>query len=261
MKKTYEQPIRFLKPAKRTSFARFKSRVLANAEISYARLLLPTGLALVLLTSLTLICTANGTAFYTNPNKVDTNHKQSSSYPDIAFEQDYSIRYNTTDSTTILKKIVSDRNGNILILSDKGILKPHAGKLLYPGTLVNDLSYHFITDMKINGLTSYDDQFVYLDDKTLFSNAWAGTINYSHQLPGASIITAGKDFYFLISNGKQYSLLHKDQQEWTGRSAAPVINIQYQPSKNLFWCLTDNSLSYFSPLQKRLITIFTGEAL
>ncbi len=181
-------------------------------------------------------------------------------YPDIPYQQDYSIRYYPEDSTALLRKIVCDRNGNIRILSDKGLLKPHAGKLLFPGTLTRDLSYKFITDRKITGLSLYDDQLIYLDDKALFSNAWAGTLDYPHQLRGAGIMAGGSNRSFLISNGVQCALLYNGQQIWTGTSPSPVISIQYQAGKNLFWCLTAGSLSYFSPLQKKLVTVFTGEA-
>src|SRR6185437_13174606 len=80
-------------------------------------------------------------------------------YHDRPYEQDYSIRYYPEDKTALLRRIVSDRNGNICVLSDKGLLKPHAGKLLYPGELVRDLSYRPLTDRKISGLTLYEDQF------------------------------------------------------------------------------------------------------
>jgi hypothetical protein len=57
-------------------------------------------------------------------------------YQDVAYQQDFSIKYFPEDKNLKLLKVASDRNGNVQILSNKGLLKTYSGKLLYPGTLV-----------------------------------------------------------------------------------------------------------------------------
>jgi hypothetical protein len=182
-------------------------------------------------------------------------------YPDKSYLQDYSIKYYPYDKNAVLRKIVSDRNGNVQILSDKGLLKPRAGKLLYPGALVTDLSYRPITDKKIAGLGLYEDQFVYVDDKALLSNAWAGKLYCPHQMPGARLFAGGKDFNFLISDGQNIELVNQSGRLWEGKLQSAILDIQYQQSKNGFWILTTNSLSYFSPSTKKVIAVFNSKDL
>lgn len=52
---------------------------------------------------------------------------------DKPFIQDYSIKYYCGDPGIDLKKVVSDRNGYIQILSTKGLFRLHAGQFLFPG--------------------------------------------------------------------------------------------------------------------------------
>ena len=59
-------------------------------------------------------------------------------YQDVQYQQDYSIKYFPEDKSLKLLKVCSDRNGNVQILSDKGLLKTYSGKLLYPGKLVSE---------------------------------------------------------------------------------------------------------------------------
>jgi hypothetical protein len=82
-----------------------------------------------------------------------------------------------------LKNVFTDRNGAIQLYSSAGLLKPFAGDFLYPGTLVPDKTYRPIVDKKIVNLTLYNDQFVYLDDKAVLSNAWAGTLYSKYSMP------------------------------------------------------------------------------
>src|SRR6476660_3958369 len=69
-------------------------------------------------------------------------------YQDVAFQQDYSIKYNITDTSAALRRVVTDRNGVIGVLSSKGLLKLYAGEFLYPGSLVPDRTYRPIADKK-----------------------------------------------------------------------------------------------------------------
>lgn len=100
-------------------------------------------------------------------------------YSDVAYLQDYSIKYYTNEQVTTLMKVVSDRNGVVQILSSKGLQKPFNGEFLYPGTIENDFSYRPMADKKITGIGVYDNQLVYLDNVAVLSNAWAGKFRFS----------------------------------------------------------------------------------
>lgn len=187
----------------------------------------------------------------------------SATYRDSAYEQDYSVRYYPGDTgpvATPLHTVVSDRNDHIQVLSGNSLLSPRSGRLLYPGTLVSDRAYLPLRDRKIQAVGMYKGQLVYLDDKALFSNAWAGKLYVSHKMPGAHLLAAGTEDQFLISDGQQIALL-KDSVLWTGPVSQMLLDIRYEPAQNRFWLLSSGSLSYFSPLNRKVISVFHGEGL
>ena len=73
-----------------------------------------------------------------------------------------------------LQKVAADRNGYIQILSSHGLLRPRAGQIFIPGDLVKDVHYIPTSDKGIKAIGKYEDQLVYVDDKAVLSNAWAG---------------------------------------------------------------------------------------
>ena len=168
-------------------------------------------------------------------------------YQDVAYQQDYSIKYFPEDKNLKLKKVSSDRNGNIQILSNKGLLKPHSGRLLYPGKLVPEKYYRPLADKKISGLVAYDQQFVYVDDKAVLSNAWAGNLYVRQDLPGAFLIAGGAEFDFLISDGKSLQYLKDSTIAWKSQSSGQVLDILFEASKNRFLVLSEGSISSFTP--------------
>lgn len=184
----------------------------------------------------------------------------SAKYRDRPFKQDFSIKYTLQDQNIKLNTVVSDRNGYIQILSSKGLLRPQAGQFLFPGTLVKDIQDRPTSDKKIAGIGTYEDQLVYIDDKAVLSNAWAGKLYSKHTMPGAKLFAGGKDFSFLISDGKSMNLLKDSQKLWEGTlSGEEVKDIQYDASGNLFWILGNSSVSMFSPETKALIKVKEGK--
>ena len=183
-------------------------------------------------------------------------------HQDKPFTQDYSIKYTLSDKSIKLKSVVSDRNGYIQILSSKGLLRPRDGQFLFPGTLVTDRQDRPTSDKKIAGICTYNDQLVYIDDKAVLSNAWAGKLFLHHTLPGATIFAGGKDFSFLISDGKTLNLLKDSQKLWEGTlSGEEVKEIKFDAPNNLFWILGKASVSTFSPEKKELIKVIDGNNL
>jgi hypothetical protein len=178
-------------------------------------------------------------------------------YRDKPFLQDYSIKYYLKSTNTKLIEVASDRNGSIKIFSSEGLLQPHDGQFLYPGTIVADKTYRTLGDKKIQGLSSYQNQFVLLDNKTVLSNAWAGKLLSKHDLSKANLFAGGKDFTFLVSDGKSLQLIRDAATLWKGSlDGDEVIDLGYQASTNTFLILGKKSLSALAG--SKLTKVFEG---
>jgi hypothetical protein len=172
---------------------------------------------------------------------------------DKKFVQDYSIKYNLEEEGVDLINAFSDRNGNVQILSSKGLLTTRAGQFQFPGTLVKYTNNKATADKKIAGITIYENQYVYVDDKAVLSNSWAGNLYSRHEMKDASIVEGGKDFSFIISNGKKLVLLKDSKVLWEGSlKGDDVKDVSYDAKNDLFWILGSKTVSTFSPSSKKL---------
>jgi hypothetical protein len=171
---------------------------------------------------------------------------------DKPFTQEYSVKYKIEDNSVNLLKVAADRNGYIQVYSSAGLLRPRAGQFLFPGTLVKDVQYLPTSDKKVAGLDIYKSHLMYVDDKAVFSNAWAGTIYSRHKMPAAKLFAADNNFTFLVSDGKKLKLLKDSVSLWEGISDDAVLNLKYDAINNQYWVLGKNTISVFSPVQKKL---------
>ncbi|MBK8884944.1 MAG: hypothetical protein IPN67_22125 [Bacteroidales bacterium] len=214
-----------------------------------------TGKLHILFASLIFLinCTGN------NPKK---NISDSPAHKDIPFLQEYSIKYYSSEPAPAMLKVVSDRNGYIQILSSKGLMRLRDGQFLYPGTIVKDLQDRQTSDKKIAGIGIYQNQFVYVDDKAVLSNAWAGSLYSRHTLPQAGIFAGGKDFTFLISDGKTLILLKNSENLWSSTlEDDDVRDIRYDESNNIYCILGKRSVSLFNSESRKLEKILSGNNL
>jgi hypothetical protein len=118
------------------------------------------------------------------------------------------------------------------------------------------------SDKKIAGIGTYQDQFVYVDDTAVLSNAWAGHLFSRHTLPDARIFAGGSDFTFLISDGKALVLLKDSKHLWEGSlSGKEVADIKFDEKNNLFWILSKESISSFNPQNNQLAEVYSGSNL
>ncbi len=164
-------------------------------------------------------------------------------HADVPFLQDYSIKFYSTSEGVNLTRVAFDRNGLVSLVSDAGLLHPHNGRFLYPGTLEADNRNRPMRDKKIRDVLSYDEQLVYLDNKAVFSNAWAGSIYWMHGLEDAKIFAAGNEFSFLVANGKQLVLVAADGIRWQGdASLDKVVFVRHNATDNRFYLLGENAL-------------------
>ncbi len=179
-------------------------------------------------------------------------------YQDNGFDQRFSIKFFSAPSDLPMHSVASDHNGSIKLLSKNGLYIPRAGVLLQPGTLVKDLSYLPVTGKKIATVCNYNNEYVFADDKAIFSNAWAGKLYVPHHLPNVNLLCAGKDFQFLVSDGNDIELLNKDSIVWRAAIPGGIINIQYQQKTDLYWILTAHNLYSFSASEEKINTQLEG---
>ncbi|MEO9894101.1 hypothetical protein [Aurantibacter sp.] len=178
-------------------------------------------------------------------------------YKDVPFKQDMAIKFNAPNNDISFSRISMDRNKVIQVASSEGILRTHDGQFLYPGTLVRDKTYRSLVDKAIKNITVFKNQFVYLDDKAVFSNAWAGNLYLQHNLPKAFTFDAGNDFEFLISDGSTLQFLSKTKAPWTGNlSNDTVQDILFDDDSNNFWVLGKKSISSFDTSTSELKTLY-----
>jgi hypothetical protein len=181
-------------------------------------------------------------------------------HQDKPFIQDYSIKYLNENPDTELLQVASDRNGYIQMLSSKGLLRTRAGQFLFPGTVVKDVQDRSTSDKNIAAIGTYQDQLVYIDDKAVLSNAWAGKLYSRHNMPGANIFCGGEDFAFLISDGKNLALLKDSKSLWDGSIPGDVVrDIKYDAAQKLFWILGQASISTFSTESKEVSKVLVNE--
>ena len=179
-------------------------------------------------------------------------------HTDKPFVQDYSIKYFSENPEVVLQKVYEDRNGFIKLLSSKGLMRLRGGEFLYPGTIVADSTYRSLNSKRIASLGLYQHQFVFGDDKAIFSNAWAGALFEKHNLTSAKLFSGGKDFSFLISDGKNIQYLKNAALVWEGSSTETLIDITYDNNLDRFYLLSSNSIQSWTPTGKTLSTVFSG---
>lgn len=181
-------------------------------------------------------------------------------HQDKPFIQDYSVKYYADTTKLDLLQANADRNGVIQILAKQGLQHPYHGELLYHGTIDADNSYRFMKSKKIAASVSYQNQLVYLTDEVIFSNAWAGTLFSKHGLSGAHLFAGGKDFLFLLSDGKSLELNKKSKTLWTGNIAGDeIVSIRYNDVTSQFLILGRKSLYTLNATDHKLTKVFEGQ--
>lgn len=183
-------------------------------------------------------------------------------HQDVPYIQDLSIKYYKTSEDLGLNKTYMDRNGVIQVLSEEGLMRTHDGQFLYPGELIFDRTYRPLTDKNITDVTTIQDQFVYIDDVAVLSNAWAGKVFIRHGLKNASMLAGSNDFEFLISDGKSLEYLSDDQVTWQGVMEGDLaMDIRFDESTGNFWILGENTINNYSPYNQNLEVVYSEQGL
>jgi len=178
-------------------------------------------------------------------------------YEDHPFMQDFAEKIPLSEELAgvELSAVRADRNGRILVISNKGLLQVHNGKL------VPDRLYRPIQDMHVKNLDTYRDQFVYLTDRAVLSNAWAGKLYVPHKISGAGLFKMGDNFDFLLAgeNAAAYFNQNKCVAQWKTPQST-VKQILFDRAGNRFLLLADDRLDCFSP-GKEVSRVFEGRNL
>jgi hypothetical protein len=182
-------------------------------------------------------------------------------YQDIPYLQDYAIKFHPNENGLELKKVFTDRNDVIQVLTSQGLMRPDNGHFQYPGTLEPDITYIPMADKKISDMMVYQNQFVYLDDEAVFSNAWAGKLFSRHQLKNPERVAAGKDFAFLISGGNSYFLIKDAETEFSGKLDSRILDMKYHESNGNFYLLTSTTIYTINEESGLPQVIFSDEGL
>ncbi|MFT6809492.1 MAG: hypothetical protein ACJA01_002729 [Saprospiraceae bacterium] len=197
---------------------------------------------------------------YPQESELATSHSYDI-YIDKPFQQEHSVKYFNDDKKAKSKKVYTDRNGVVKIISTQGLLQTHGGHFLYPGKLVPDNTYRTMAAKRIKDLILYRKQFVYLDNKAIFSNGWAGEIFYKHSLPQATHLVGGKHFNFLISGKNSFQYLENGSIIHSEELKEDILDLCYNDTQNIYYLLTSNSIDTYDPTSSKIQTIFKKPGL
>jgi hypothetical protein len=177
-------------------------------------------------------------------------------YTDQPFVQDYAIKIPLSSDlkNAILRKVRTDRNGRILVLSNQGLLQVHKEKL------VRDRQYRPLADMQIRDIDIYQNQFVYLTDHAVLSNAWAGKFHITHEIPQATQFQMGNQFDFLIAEDTSNIVYYngKEFQKYSGETK--IKKLAFDATRNRYLLLDDNKIQLFTP-ERGLQKVYDGKNL
>ncbi len=176
-------------------------------------------------------------------------------YQDVPYLQDYAVKYPA--ELEGLHKVGADRNKVIQVLAANDLYNPYNGHLQIPGSLEQDRRYRPMKDKNVKDMIVYENQFVYLNDEAIFSNAWAGKLFSRHQMPTAQLLCGGPDFTFMISDGQSVALINDSMKLWfdTVRDDR-VLDLKYDALNQKYWVLTQKTLFVYSSGDKKLKSVF-----
>lgn len=173
-------------------------------------------------------------------------HAHTQGYQDQPFLQDYAEKYSSTDEAQLLQ-VRTDRNQVIQVLSTEGLLQP------FQNRLVPELRYRPLTDQKLVAVANYQAQFVFLTNKALLSNAWAGRFYVEHGLEKVSHFAMGSNFSALLAAKQELILIKKGEVVWQERiKDFDPVQILFDEKRELFYLLSQASLYSFEPDQQQL---------
>jgi hemin uptake protein HemP len=182
-------------------------------------------------------------------------------HQDRVFLQDYAIKYPGKIEVKERFSLAVDRNGTVQILEKVKLLRPAFGAFQQDGKLVADQTYLPMKDKTILAILSYQDQLVYLDEKAVLSNAWAGDLYLMHDLKNPHALAGGKDMDFVAVSPSQLQYLKKGQKTNPITIREPILDIRFDAKRNRFLLLQSSGISAYSPGGTQISQVAKGEKL
>ncbi len=182
----------------------------------------------------------------------------SQQYIDTPYLQDYADKFelSSEENELTLKQVRSDRNKNINILSADGLLQP------WEKALVRDQRYRPLTDQHIIAFDTYMDQFVYLTDEALLSNAWAGKFYIAHHVDKPTHFVMGENFSFLLAAKGKLAYFKDNKSVWK-KSLEDFVPVEllFDTDKQTFIVLSENAIYTIADADQNLLKRFSGNNL
>ena len=178
-------------------------------------------------------------------------------HTDKSFTQDYADKFELSDKTVNanLWSVASSRDKDISIVSSNGLLQPWDKKI------VKDIHYRPFENMKVISTTSYKNQIIYLTDKAVLSNAFAGKFYMDHGMKSPTHFAIGNDFKTLVVGNGQLKLLQNEKKVWNmSLTGFKPIEVVFDKVNNRFLILTKQEVYQLNSGNK-FSKIFSGKKL
>ena len=179
-------------------------------------------------------------------------------YRDVPYIQDYAQKYVLSDdlSGRELLQVNADRNKMIEVLSSEGLLQPWDKKLTVDGY------YRPLGDMKIIALGKFKDQFIYLTDTEVLSNAWAGKYYVKHGIKEPKLLMMGCDFKALVAGKNELALFHNGEKKWSKEvEVFDPVGIAFDKPNKRFLIVTPDALYNLKGPEKDLKKVYSEDGI
>ena len=182
----------------------------------------------------------------------------SQQYKDMPYLQDYADKFEISADhiNQQLIQVRSDRNNSISVLSTGDLLQP------WEKSLVKDQRYRPISDQHIIAFDTYRNQFVYLTDKALLSNAWAGKFFVEHHVEKPTHFVMGDDFSFLLAAKGKLAFFINNKTVWEkSLEDFEPVELLFETGTDAYLVLSKNAIYTFHGADQELAKKFEGKNL
>lgn len=178
-------------------------------------------------------------------------------YQDKHYIQDYAEKFENTNQEISLKKVRSDRNERIQILTNETIQFPDE-KTIKPDQSDAYLGHQVLLDVEI-----IRGNFVYLSSKALFSQSNGGKwqVNNPFQEKAKGFCLEEADFALIYSSNELYLMDLTNQKITRKILKDTIIQVKYDRLKKEFYLLTNQGFYSLKKDFSNLKTLFQKENL
>lgn len=176
---------------------------------------------------------------------------------DKPFIQDYADKYNLAENfkNSNLLYVSSNRDGVISVVSSKTLLHPWDKKL------VKDSRYRPFENMNVLANLRYKNQIVYLTDRAVLSNAFAGEFYINHGIKNPTHFAVGNDFETLVVSNNEIVLFKNEKKIWSKSvSGLKPLEVIFDQGADSYYILT-KTIVYQLKNAKKFSKIYSGNEL